>query len=96
MGSVKCITQNCSIKILSISERDRSYQNDRDFSSSRELFEDLANATGGAVFPFDADAPKLMASILEAIAYYAARGMARLPELKTEGAIALQKAVEGD
>jgi hypothetical protein len=72
---------------------------DSDFTSKSALdraeidFRALAKITKGAVFPFDANSPEVVASILGAIAYYSARGLEALKQLDTPGARKLLAAI---
>lgn len=61
---------------------------------AEDAFSQIASITKGAVFPFDANSPEVVASLLEAIAYYSARGIKALQGLKTDGAKRLLAAME--
>lgn len=49
-----------------------------DVETARRVFQEIARITGGAVLPFDENAPDLVKALLEAIAIYAAQGMKAL------------------
>ena len=61
--------------------------------AARSAFEAIAKAGKGAVFPFDCNSPEVVRSLLEAIAYYSARGLKALKQLDTPAARKLLQAV---
>lgn len=64
-------------------------------AEGKEAFEKIAQANGGAVFSFDSSSPAVVAELLAAIAYYAAKGLEALKQLKSSGATKLLQAMNG-
>lgn len=51
-----------------------------DVATAHEVFEQIAQITGGALLPFDENSPEMVKQLLEAIAVYAAQGMKALEQ----------------
>ncbi|MEL6441784.1 MAG: hypothetical protein AAFQ80_21335 [Cyanobacteria bacterium J06621_8] len=65
-----------------------------DLQETAKAFQTLAETGRGAVFPFDANSPEIIKSILEALAYYSSRGIEALKQLNTPGALKLLSAIK--